>query len=86
MNEKVTRVIAGQAIALEVGKQYLAARPMVTKGASRFTISIYEHNAFHSHANPPAIIALPPMTYDEANKLLAAFNNGKTTFEGRIWA
>ena len=85
MNKKVKRVIAGQAITLETGKQYLAARPMATRGVRRFTISIYEHKAFHSHAKPLAIINLPPMPYDEANQFLAAFNNGKTTFEGRLW-
>ena len=58
MNEKVTRVIAGQAIVLEAGKQYLAAQPMATKGTSRFTISLYEHKAFHSHAKPIAIVDL----------------------------
>ena len=86
MNEKVQRVIAGQAIALEAGKQYLAARPMATKGASRFIISIYEHKALHSHAKPRAIVDRPPLPYEEANQWLAACNQGKTTFEGRLWA
>jgi len=85
MNRKVTRVIAGQAIALAAGKQYLAARPMATRGASRFTVSIYEHKAFHSHATPPTIMSLPPMPYDKANEFLAAFNHGKTSFDGRLW-
>jgi len=86
MNEKVKRVIAGQAIVLEAGTRYLAARPMATKGVSRFTISIDEHKALHSHAKPLAIVDLQPMPYDEANQFLATFNNGKTTFEGRLWA
>ena len=85
MNKKVERVIAGQAIALETGKQYLAARPMATRGSRRFTVSIYEQKAFHGNATPPALISLPPMTYDEANEFLAAFNNGKTSFDGRFW-
>jgi len=58
---------------------------MATKRTSCFTIAIDEHKAFHSHATPPAIVDLPPMTDDEANEFLAAFNNGRTSFEGRLW-
>jgi hypothetical protein len=25
------------------------------------------------------------LTYDQANELLAAFNNGTTSFDGRVW-
>jgi hypothetical protein len=28
----------------------------------------------------------PPMSDNEANALLAAFNHGKTTVEGRLWS
>jgi hypothetical protein len=59
---------------------------MATKGVSRLTSALYEHKAFHSHANPQAIVDRPPMTDDEANQFLAAFNKGETTFEGRLWA
>jgi len=59
---------------------------MATKGVSRLTSSIDEHKAFHSHAKPLAIVDRQPMTDDEANQFLAAFNKGEMTFKGRLWA
>ncbi len=58
---------------------------MASKGASRLTSALDEHKALHSKANPPAIVDRPPMPDNEANAFGAAFNQGKTTFEGRLW-
>jgi|GEM_PF-1365475 len=80
-----TQTIAGQAITLAVGKRYLATRPMSGKPRQRYVISIVEHHTCHHSVNAPPVVQLEPMGYDTANAFLSAFNNGKTSFEGRVW-
>lgn len=75
MNEPVvltkTQSIAGQDITLAVGKRYLATRPMSGKPGQRYVVSIVEHHSFHHSVK----VQLEPMSYDEANNFLTAFNN-----------
>ncbi len=85
MVQTKTQTIAGQAITLAVGKRYLATRPMGGKPRQRYVISIVEHHSFHPRFNAPPVVQLKPLDYDAANNFLAAFNNGKTSFEGRVW-
>ncbi|PSB28861.1 hypothetical protein [Stenomitos frigidus] len=80
-----TQAIAGQNITLAIGKRYLATRPMGGKPGQRYVLSIVEHHTCHHSVNAPPVVQLEPMGYDEANNFLTAFNNGKTSFEGRVW-
>lgn len=92
--KKTTRVIAGHAIQLTVGRRYLASRPMATgvKG-ERFTVkihditdvSIHDITAGFTTRESSASIRFPGLSYDEANDLINAFNNGTTSFAGRTW-
>jgi len=68
------RTIAGHEIELTSGQNYLASRPM-------------------GKCNPVSIkndagvtcAQITGLTYDEANELLNAFNNGAVSFDGRVW-
>ena len=79
---KTTKTIAGHKITLTRGERYVASRPMATRGRKTYPISIHNISlGWSDHA----VLTLPEMTYDEANDFLAAFNNGTTSFEGRVW-
>ena len=73
-----TRQIAGHAITLTPGHWYIAARPMATRGRTTYPVTIYNdtHTPIHT---------IPNLTYDAANDLLNAFNNGPMSFDGRTW-
>ena len=73
----ITRTIAGREITLPTG-WYIATRPIADRGRKTYPITI--------HAEGWQIVAtLDPMTYDEANEFLIAFNNGETSCDGRNW-
>lgn len=81
MNTPKTATIAGHTLTLESGKRYMAARPAATgKRNETFPIRIYEL----SNLTTP-VLTVTTLPYDEANEFLAAFNDGETSFEGRIW-
>ena len=77
-NTTETRQIAGHDITLTSGKRYLASRPMATRGRHSYPITIYDED-------DAIALTIAPMTYDEANDFLNAFNNGPTSFDGRVW-
>lgn len=77
----VTRNIAGHDIKLEAGIRYRASRPMAEKGRTIFPVTIWEVN--NAPVDPDVII--DGLTYKEANELVNAFNNGVSSFEGRVW-
>lgn len=87
MKPKVkTEAVLGYKLTLKAGERYLATRPMVgsgirKRGGERFPVMIQAHN------NPfgDAVAYVDDMPYDKANDFLNAFNNGKYTFDGRIW-
>jgi len=79
---KTTQTIAGHAITLTSGVRYVAGRPFATRGRKTFAVSIRDLE--HGWSDGP-VLTLPEMDYDEANAFLAAFNNGTTSFEGRVW-
>jgi hypothetical protein len=64
---------------LEAGTRYVASRPIATRGREVYPVSIKAAG----HADPDVVIS--NLSYDEANELLDAFNNGVTSFEGRVW-
>jgi len=78
MSQK-TQVIAGYEFTLTAGVRYYASRPMARKSGEKFTVSIRENFGDKPGAE------IPNLTYNEANELINAFNNGATSFEGRVW-
>ena len=78
-----TRTIAGHDITLTTGKNYIASRSMAFRGRKSYPITIYIHNGDGLGWDP--ILTLAPMTYAAANDFLNAFNNGPTSFDGRVW-
>ena len=80
--QKVERKIAGHAIALVAGKRYTASRPMAARGMKTFDVSICE-GYLDLHVRP--VVVIPALSYDAANELINAFNNGEMSFDGRIW-
>lgn len=75
----VTRNIAGHEISLEAGTRYIASRPLAERSRKVYPVSIKAAGC----ADPDVVI--DGLSYDEANDLLDAFNNGMTSFEGRVW-
>lgn len=80
---QVTRTIAGHDITLTVGINYLATRPMAFRKRQSFPVSIYAWQTDTLRQFP--ITVIPGLTYDQANNFINEFNNGSTSFEGRIW-
>lgn len=83
-----TRRIAGREITLEAGRRYLASRPMVDRRCRVderwLSVKITDITEGFRVASHPAAM-LDPMTYDESNRFLRAFNDGASSFAGRIW-
>jgi hypothetical protein len=85
-----TKIIAGHEIALEAGVRYRASCPMVsTLARTTYPVSI---RCITPGAGQPAwVLSTEPevvidgLSYDEATELVNAFNNGVTSFEGRVW-
>lgn len=73
-----TKSIAGHPITLTNGERYRAYRNMAKLGRTEYTIKIEDD------CNNIAIV-LPPVDYNLANDFLNEFNNGQTSFDGRIW-
>jgi len=80
INQKTTetRQIAGHEITLTSGKRYLASRPMATRGRDSYPITIRDEDGNDA-------LTLAPLSYDDANEFLNAFNNGAISFDGRVW-
>ena len=77
-----TRKIAGHTITLDAGKRYRASRPFASRKGERFTVSIQElPGGFYAQADA----TVPGLSYAAANALITRFNNGLTSFDGRIW-
>lgn len=75
---QLTRRIAGHDITLTTDRWYIAARPIATRGRTTYPVTICDDtNA--------AILTIPNLTYDAANDLINAFNNGPMSFDGRTW-
>lgn len=82
----VTRMIAGQEVTLVPGLRYRAGRPMADGFRKEFPIRIWRLTA-----PPQGLLGgdyeeiIEGLSCDEADKFLAAFNNGPTSFDGRVW-
>jgi hypothetical protein len=79
---KTTKTIEGYKLKLEAGQRYIATRPFASRrGQSKFPVTISTAGL----VNNMVAEYVDDMSYDRANEFLAAFNNGKTTFDGRVW-
>ncbi len=76
----ITRMIAGQAVTLVPGQRYRAGRPMYDGFRKEFPIRI----AGLPHDEEDEVV-IEGLSYDEANEFLLAFNNEKSSFDGRVW-
>lgn len=75
----ITRTISTHRITLTLGKRYRASRPMVKRGMSSYQVTITDLG----NSEIPMII--PGLTLGQANELINEFNNGPTSFTGRVW-
>ena len=76
MSQK-TKTISGQKITLKTGERYLATRPMADGESQTYPVTI--------ESGAKIIMEIPGLSYEQADALVNAFNNGKTSFAGRIW-
>lgn len=82
MHEAITKSIAGRDVTLYSGVRYHASRPFVSRGRTVYPVTIQA-----GIGSPPYVptVVIRGLTYDEANQFLNAFNNGETSFDGRVW-
>jgi len=80
---KLTREIAGHEITLVEGTHYIAGRPMGPPKGKPITVTIHPYG--ESLCGSDGVAQVKGLSYDEANDLLEAFNNGEHSFDGRIW-
>jgi len=85
-----TLTIAGHKITLEPGTRYIASRPFNQRGRTEYPITIRRLvddgdrvPGTLERAEPDLVIY--GLSYERANELLGAFNNGVSSFSGRIW-
>lgn len=74
-----TQTIAGHLLTLRSGKRYYASRPMAERGMKRFDVTV----APLDHEAPSVVV--PALSYEAANDLINAFNDGESSWSGRIW-
>ena len=86
------QTIAGYSFTLTTGEGYVATRPMAHRRGQRFTVSIRKASQVKTlwredsdYTNGRPVAKVRSLTYDAANELLAAFNNGDSSWEGRVW-
>lgn len=82
---QTTKTIKGQKITLTRGTRYRASRPMAEKGATTFPVFIREMSKANSRIPADKVLTIEGLTYNQANDFLQAFNDGYTSFDGRIW-
>lgn len=77
--KQATRTIGSHEFTLTVGRRYRAGRQMMAYRNQVLDVTITDL------ADGGIAAVVYNLSYDEANALLAAFNNGKTSFKGRVW-
>jgi len=65
---------------LEPGVRYVASRPMAERGRKVYPVWIKKNVE-----SPYPVVTIEGLGYKAANELLAAFNNGRSSFDGRVW-
>ena len=84
--EKKTETVLGYNLTRVAGKRYVASRPIIGEGIKRgktelFPVTIVDYD----NQNGDPVAHVDDMPYDKANDFLNAFNNGKTSWDGRVW-
>lgn len=69
-----------KALGLVKGVRYQAARPLATRGRHDYPVTFAPIDG----SEVPTRV-LDGLDYDQANQVLDEFNNGRTSFEGRVW-
>ena len=84
---KKTKSILGHKLTLVSGHRYLASRPMLEGDIDDDVSGVILPVAITDLNNPNGdpVAHVDDMPYDKANDFLNAFNDGKTSFEGRVW-
>ena len=82
-----TKTVIGYKLTLVSGHRYLATRPMLDGGIDDDDVSVKLSVTITDLSNPNGdpVAYVDDMPHDKANDFLNAFNNGKTSFDGRIW-
>lgn len=76
-----TRNIAGHTITLEIGRRYLAFRPMASQWRGEYPVTVKEIK----ETEKDITVLTLDMNYSNANAFVNTFNNGPISFNGRIW-
>lgn len=75
----ITRTLAGVELTLTEGVRYMASRPFARRGRRVYPVTI----RCMDRVEPQVVVS--GLDYERANALVNAFNNGPTSFDGRIW-
>ena len=83
--KKRTRTIAGQKLTLIAGVRYFASREWcssLNRRQREWPVTIQA-----AIGSPPEIenVVVPGLDFAAATKLVNAFNNGRMSFDGRVW-
>ena len=80
-----TRTIAGRKFTLETGACYIATGTLARHGSEgeKFEVTIRKNR--RGLLTAPVDVTVSGLGYKERNRLLNAFNNGATSFDGRVW-
>ena len=73
-----TRTIAGIKVTLKAGNRYRASRPMGPKKGTLVPVKI-------TNLESSEEFQILNVSYDKSNDFLGKFNNGKSSFAGRLW-
>ncbi len=77
-----TKKIAGHKLTLRAGVRYWAHRPFAQRGRSVYPVTVQP--MIGSPLDTPCV-TVEALTYEQANALVNAFNNGEMSFDGRVW-
>lgn len=80
-----TRTIAGRTVTLFEGVRYVASREMRCTFNRRQRVWPVTIQAMIGEPLEAESVIVGDLTCDEADRFLAAFNGGTTSFDGRLW-
>jgi hypothetical protein len=81
MMKRSTQTIAGHTVTLQSGVRYFASRPWARRGVRSFDVTVEAVDV----PGAPRVVIARGLSFDAANELLAAFNDGSESFDGRVW-
>ena len=76
---KHTQTIAGRPLTLVARARYRASRPIAPPEPVSVTVQPMDRRS------DAATVTLEGFTLEQADQFIAAFNNGQTSFDGRLW-